>query len=60
VRGGGDTILARLDLDFGVKFYDVQFYAIEHNFQLYLWIEMKFNQEFSDIFFHFEFKFQVN
>jgi hypothetical protein len=29
-----DTIQAMSNLDFDVKFYTVQFYTIEHNFQL--------------------------
>ena len=28
---GNDTIQARLDSDFGIKFSIVQFYAIDHN-----------------------------
>jgi hypothetical protein len=34
-------IQTKLDLDFSVKSFIVQFYAIEHNFKLNRWIKLK-------------------
>jgi hypothetical protein len=39
-----DTLQARSDSDFDVKFSTVQFYAIEHNFKSNHWIELKLYQ----------------
>jgi hypothetical protein len=55
-----DTLQARSDSDFGVKYSTVQFYAIEHNFKSNRWIELKLYQMIPDIFVYLGVKVQVN
>ena len=55
-----DTTQARLDLDFSVKFYTVQFYVIEHNFKSNCWIKLKLYEKISEVFVYVGVNFQVN
>jgi len=55
-----DTTQARSDLDFGVKFSTVQFYAIEHNFKSNRLSELKLYQKIQDVFVYVGVNFQVN
>jgi hypothetical protein len=55
-----DTTQARSDLDFGVKFYTVQFYAIEYNSKSNRWIELKLYKKISKVCFYVGVNFQVN
>jgi hypothetical protein len=55
-EGGNDTVQhcdtnqARSYSDFGVKFYTVQFYTIEHNFKSNRWILLKLYQKIPEVF----------
>jgi hypothetical protein len=55
-----DTTQARSDLDFGVKFYTVQFYAIEYNSKSNRWIELKLYKKISKVCFYVGVNCQVN
>ena len=55
------SIVEKSDLGFVfVIVPTVQFYGSKYNSQSDSWIEMKFYQEFPDIFFYVELKFQDN
>jgi hypothetical protein len=45
----GDSIQKGSDLNFGVKFLTVQFYAIEHNSKPNCWIDLKHYQKIQDV-----------
>ena len=47
-----DTLQARSDSDFGVKFSTFQFYAIEHNFKSNRLIDLKLYQMILKVFFY--------
>jgi hypothetical protein len=55
-----DTTKARSNSDFGLKFYTIQFYVIEHNFKSNCWIELKLYQKISEVFVYVRVNFQVN
>jgi len=54
-EGGNDTVQPcdttqeGLDLNFGVKLFTVQFYAIEHNSKSNRWIELKLYQKIPEV-----------
>ena len=48
------------DSNSAVMFWTVQFYGNNHNSQSNHWIELKFDQDFTDILFYIALKFQVN
>jgi len=54
-----DTIKARPDLNFGVKLFTVQFYAIEHNSKSNCWIELKLYHKIQKVL-YVGVNFQVN
>ena len=55
-----DTIQARSNSDFGVKFYTVQFYVIKHNSKSNRLIKLKLYKRISKVFFYVGINFQVN
>ena len=55
-----DTTQARSNSDFGVKFYVVQFYAIEHNSTSNCWIKLKLYQKIPEVFVYVGVNVQVN
>jgi hypothetical protein len=55
-----DTTQARSDLDLGVKFATVQFYAIEYNSKSNRWIELKLYKKISKVCFYVGVNCQVN
>jgi hypothetical protein len=57
---GNDTIQARSDLDFGVKFPTIQFYVIAHNSKYNHWIELKLYQKTPEVFVYVKINFQLN
>jgi hypothetical protein len=55
-----DTIQARSDSNFGIKFSTVQFYAIDHYFKFNRWIELKLYQKILEVFFYLEVNIHMN
>ena len=55
-----DTTQARSNLNFGVKFYTVQFYAIKYNSKSNRWIELKIYQKIPEALVYVRVKLQMN
>jgi len=55
-----NTIKARPNLNFGVKLFTVQFYAIEHNSKSTCWTEFKLYHKIQKVLVYVGVNFQVN
>jgi hypothetical protein len=55
-----DTIQVRSNMDFGVTFPTIQFYANKHNSKSDRWIKLKLYQKIPEVCFYVRVNFQVN